>query len=62
MPFNDPYTPDTMVTIECVHRVWEVYNPLEVPEKSTIFVHGHGHDTVNEVRDMAYDWFDRFLK
>lgn len=61
-PFNDPYNPDTMVTIECVHRAWEVYNLLEVPEKATIFVHGDGHDTVPMVKDMAYNWFDRFLK
>lgn len=61
-PFNDPYNPDTMVTIECIHRAWEVYNLLEVPEKLSMYIHGDGHDTVYEVREMAYDWFDRFLK
>lgn len=61
-PFNDPYNPDTMVTIECVHRAWEVYNLLEAPQKLSLYAHGDGHDTVYEVREMAYDWFDRFLK
>ncbi len=61
-PFNDPYNPDIMPTFECVKRAWEVYNLLGVPEKATISVHGDGHDTVPEVRNMAYDWFDRFLK
>ena len=61
-PFNDPYNPYIMVTIDCVHKAWEVYNLLEAPEKLSLHVHGDGHDTVPEVRDMAYNWLDRFLK
>lgn len=61
-PFNDPYNPYTMTTIECVHRAWEVYNLLEEPKNLSLYVHGDGHDTVDTVRDMAYDWFERFLK
>lgn len=61
-PFNDPYNPYTMVSIECVHKAWEVYNLLECPEKLSLYVHGDGHDTVDSVRNMAYNWFDRFFK
>ncbi len=61
-PFNDPFNPYTMVSIECVHKAWEVYQLLGSPQKVGLYVHGDGHDTVDEVRRMAYDWFDRFLK
>ena len=37
-------------------------NLLEVPEKCAAYIHGDGHDTVDDVRDMAYDWLERFLK
>lgn len=61
-PFNDPHNPDPMATIECVHRAWQVYNLLEQSQNLALYMHGDGHDTVDEVRDMAYDWFDRHLK
>lgn len=61
-PFNDPYNPYVVETFGCIHSAWEVYNLLEVPEKCAAFIHGDGHDTVDDVRDMAYDWLERFLK
>ena len=61
-PFNDPHNPDPMATIECVHRAWQVYNLLEQSQNLALYMHGDGHDTVDEVRDMAYDWFDSHLK
>ena len=61
-PFNDPYNPFSSVTIECIKSAWEVYNLVEAPEKLTMYIHGDGHDTVDSVRDLAYDWIERFLK
>lgn len=60
-PFNDPYNPYTSVTIDCIKSAWEVYNLLGAPDKMSMYVHGDGHDTVDTVRKMAYDWLDRFL-
>ena len=61
-PFNDPYNPYVMTSIECVHKASEVYGLQECPSKISLYVHGDGHDTVDTVRDMAYDWLERFLK
>ena len=60
-PFNDPYNPFTSVTIDCIKSAWEVYNLLGAPDKLTMHVHGDGHDTVDTVRDLAYDWLERFM-
>lgn len=60
-PFNDPYNPYTSVTIDCIRSAWEVYDLLDEQEKLSMYVHGDGHDTVDTVRDMAYDWLARFL-
>lgn len=60
-PFNDPFNPFTETTFDCVRSAWQVYNLLEAPQKLSIFVHGDGHDTVNDVRDFAYNWLARFL-
>jgi hypothetical protein len=60
-PFNDPYNPFSSVTIECIKSAWGVYKLLEEPEKLSMYIHGDGHDTVDMVRKMAYDWLKRFL-
>ena len=60
-PFNDPYNPYTSVTIDCIKSAWEVYSLLGTPDKLTMYVHGDGHDTVNSVRALAYDWLERFM-
>lgn len=61
-PFNDPYNPYTSVTIDCIKSAWEVYKLLGVPDRLTMYIHGDGHDTVDMIRDFAYDWLARFLK
>ena len=61
-PFNDPYNPYTSVTIDCIKSAWEAYKLLGNPDKLSMYIHGDGHDTVDEVRDLAYDWLERFLK
>jgi hypothetical protein len=61
-PFNDPYNPYTSVTIDCIQRAWDVYKLLEAPDKLTMYIHGDGHDTVDNVRNFAYGWLERFLK
>lgn len=60
-PFNDPYNPFTSVTIDCIKSAWEVYNLLGAPDKLTMHIHGDGHDTVDTVRALAYDWLERFM-
>lgn len=60
-PFDDPYNPYTSVTIDCIKSAWEVYKLMEAPEKLTMYIHGDGHDTVDTVRDLSYDWLERFL-
>ena len=61
-PFNDPHNPYLSETFGCIHSAWQVYNLLEKPENCAAYIHGDGHDTVDEVRDMSYDWLERFLK
>ncbi len=60
-PFNDPYNPYTMTTIECIKSAWQVYDLLEEPEKLSLYVHGDGHDTVPDVRNFSYDWLQKIL-
>ena len=60
-PFNDPYNPFTSVSIDCVKSAHKVYSLLGAPERLSLHLHGDGHDTVTEVRNMAYDWLERFL-
>ena len=61
-PFNDLYNPYTSVAIDCVKSAHKVYALLNTPEKLSLYLHGDGHDTVAEVRNMAYDWLLRYLK
>jgi len=61
-PFNDPYNPDIGPVFECVDSARRVYELLGEPEKLAIYVHGDGHNTAPAVREIAYRWFDRFLK
>ena len=60
-PFNDPYNPFTSTTIDCVKSAWAVYNLLGEPQKLSLYLHGDGHDTVDDVRNFAYDWIARFI-
>lgn len=60
-PFNDPYNPYVETSMECVLKAAEVYKMLEQPEKISFYMHGDGHDTIYEVRELAYNWLARFL-
>lgn len=61
-PFNDPYNPFIQPVFDCVKSAHKVYALLGQPQKLSLYLHGDGHDTVRELRNMGYDWFDRFLK
>ncbi len=61
-PFNDPYNPYSSASIDCVRSAHKVYSLLNAPERLSLHLHGDGHDTVTEVRDMAYSWLEKFLK
>lgn len=63
-PYNDTEgcNPDVGTTIECLNRAAQVYRLLGHPERLAFMIHGDGHDTPPDVREMAYRWFDRFLR
>ncbi|MBC8101049.1 MAG: dienelactone hydrolase family protein [Cytophagales bacterium] len=60
-PFNDPYNPDVGATFSAVRNAWMVWNLLDAPTRASMLVHGDGHDTVDEVRNSAYGWIERWL-
>jgi len=60
-PFNDPYNPDNMAVYKAVYDASAVYKLLGTPNRISILVHGDGHDTIDNVRDYAYKWLERFL-
>lgn len=60
-PFNDPCNPYTEATIDCIKSAWEVYSLVGAPSKLAMYIHGDGHDTVDDVRNFAYDWLERFM-
>ena len=39
-----------------------MYSLLGQPDKLAMYIHGDGHDTVDDVRSFAYDWIERFMK
>jgi hypothetical protein len=61
-PFNDKYNPYTSVVYDCVYSAHKVYALLEHPERLCFYIHGDSHDTVDSVRELAYDYIDRFMK
>jgi len=61
-PFNDPYNPDIAPVFDCFNAARAVYELLDEPGKLAIYAHGDGHDVVPSVREMAYNWIERFLK
>lgn len=60
-PYNDPYHPYILPAAECALNASEVYRLLEQPEKFSFYIHGDAHDTIEDVRRMAYAWLERFL-
>jgi dienelactone hydrolase len=59
--FNDPYNCDIMPGFRAVYQAMQVYQLLGTPGHISIYIHGDGHDTVDDVREFAYRWFDRYL-
>lgn len=59
--YNDPYNPDVMAGFQHVYQAMQVYQLLGTPGHISILIHGDGHDTVDDVREFAYRWFDRYL-
>ncbi len=60
-PFDDPYNPDVTATFEAVRNARMVWALLDEPRRVNLLIHGDGHDTVDEVRDSAYAWIERWL-
>lgn len=60
-PLNDPCNPYTEATIDCIKSAWDVYSLVGAPSKLAMYIHGDGHDTVDDVRNFAYDWIERFM-
>lgn len=61
-PFNDPYNPYSEATVTCIMKASKVWGLLGEQHKITLHLHGDGHDTVDDVRSLAYDWLERFLR
>ncbi|HEX3000431.1 MAG TPA: hypothetical protein VHR86_09385, partial [Armatimonadota bacterium] len=63
-PFNDDPScnPDVYPNLQCFYQASKVYRFLGRPEHLSLYLHGDGHDLVDAVRDLAYDWLDRFLR
>jgi len=59
--FNDPYNPDEIASVRAIYQAMMVYQLLGTPNRISVLMHGDGHDTVDDVREFAYMWFDRFL-
>ena len=59
--FNDPYNPDEIASFRAIYQAMMVYQLLGTPNRISVLMHGDGHDTVDDVREFAYKWFDRFL-
>lgn len=60
-PFNDPYNPDNLASYKAFYDASAVYKLLGTPNRTSILIHGDGHDTIENVRDYAYKWLERFL-
>lgn len=60
--YNDPYNPDAGASFNHVHQAMQVYQLLGTPNHIAMLIHGDGHDTVDDVREFAYRWFDRWFK
>lgn len=59
--FNDPYNPDVAASFNAIYQAMQVYQLLGTPAHISVLIHGDGHDTINDVREYAYKWFDRYL-
>jgi dienelactone hydrolase len=60
-PFNDAYNPYVEANFRCYVAGQRAYQLLGKPECFCTLTHGDGHDTVPDVRDFAYSWFERWL-
>ncbi|MBC8039563.1 MAG: hypothetical protein H7Y06_03400 [Opitutaceae bacterium] len=60
-PFDDPYNPDVTATFTAVRNARMVWHLLGAPNRVNMLIHGDGHDTVDQVRDTAYGWIERWL-
>lgn len=60
-PYNDCHNPDVAATMECVYRAWGVFELLGCAENLAMLIHGAGHGTPHDVRQVGYAWFDRHL-
>jgi len=60
-PYNDAYNPYIQANFQCYVRGQRAYALLGRPEHFCTLTHGDGHDTVDEVRQFAYLWFERWL-
>lgn len=59
--YNDPYNPDVAASFQRVYQAMQVYQLLGTPGRISMLIHGDGHDTIDDVREYAYKWFDRYL-
>jgi len=61
-PYNDAYNPYMEANFRCYVAGQLAYELLGKAECFCTMTHGDGHDTVADVRDFAYRWFERWLE
>ena len=61
-PYNDLYNPYIMANFQCYVEGQRAYELLGKPECFCTLTHGDGHATLDDVRDFAYRWFERWLR
>lgn len=60
-PINDPYNSYSNYTIKAFLHAAPAWRLLGKSENFSFIVHGDGHDTVEHIRNYAYDWLIRNL-
>jgi len=50
-----------MANFKVFYDASAVYKLLGTPVRASMMIHGDGHDTIENVREYAYKWLERFL-
>jgi hypothetical protein len=61
-PYNDAYNPYMEANFRCYVAGQRAYALLGKAECFCTLTHGDGHNTVDDVREFAYRWLERWLK
>jgi dienelactone hydrolase len=60
--FNDPFNPYIAENMGCFNEAAAIYGLLDASEKFSMYIHGDGHKTFKNTRQIMYNWIDRFAE